>query len=284
MAKLRRSDRRPTTVKKARAKAPAAATKKARTARPVVAKKPIGKKVATKPLTRPAAKPAARPAARPAPKLKAPAAARAVQKPKAPPKAQTAQKRPGKDAVKASVQQPRRSTYADAVVLYERGLQALQAKRYRDAAETLKRVIAEFPEEKELHERAELYIRVCARQLTPPDATPKTPEEQVYAATLAVNAGAFDRAIALLTAALQQKKDNDSAEYMFGVVLAMKGDQPGALAHFARAVELNPDSRELLRKEPELEALRQTDELKALLAASLSASRKERRPQPRARR
>ena len=280
MAKLRRSDRRPTTVKKARATAPAAATKKARTARHVVAKKPIGKKVA--------AKRAARPAARPAPKLKAPAAARTVQKPKAPPKAapktQTVQKRPGKETVKVSVQQPRRSTYADAVVLYERGLQALQAKRYRDAAETLKRVIAEFPEEKELHERAELYIRVCARQLTPPDATPKTPEEQVYAATLAVNAGAFDRAIALLTAALQQKKDNDSAEYMFGVVLAMKGDQHGALAHFARAVELNPDSRELLRKEPELEALRQTDELKALLAASLSSARKERRPQPRARR
>jgi tetratricopeptide (TPR) repeat protein len=275
MAKLRRSDRRPTTVKKARATAPAA-TKKARMARPVVAKKPIGKKVA--------AKPAARPSAKPAPKLKAPAATRTVHKPKAPPKAQAVQKRPGKEAVKASVQQPRRSTYADAVVLYERGLQALQGKRYRDAAETLKRVIAEFPEEKELHERAELYIRVCTRQLAPPDATPKTPEEQVYAATLAVNAGAFDRAISLLTAALQQKKDNDSAEYMFGVVLAMKGDQPGALAHFARAVELNPDSRELLRKEPELEALRQTDELKALLAASLSSARKERRPQPRARR
>ena len=284
MAKLRRSDRRPTTVKKARATAPAAATKKARTAKPVVAKKPVGKKVAARPLTRPAAKhaarSAARPAAKPAAKLKAPAATGTVQKPKA----QTVQKRPGKEAVKVSVQQPRRSTYADAVVLYERGLQALQAKRYRDAAETLKRVIAEFPEEKELHERAELYIRVCARQLTPPDATPKTPEEQVYAATLAVNAGAFDRAIALLTAALQQKKDNDSAEYMFGVVLAMKGDQPGALAHFARAVELNPDSRELLRKEPELEALRQTDELKALLAASLSSARKERRPLPRARR
>jgi len=271
MAKLRRSDRRPTAARKARATAPAA-TKKARLARPVVAKKPARTKAA------------ARRPAKPAAKLKSPAPTRTTQKPKAPPRIQTAQKRAGKDGTKAPIQQPRRSTYADAVVLYERGLQALQGKRYRDAAEILKRVIAEFPEEKELHERAELYIRVCARQLTPPDATPKTPEEQVYAATLAVNAGAFDRAVALLTAALQQKKDNDSAEYMFGVVLAMKGDQHGALAHFARAVELNPDSRELLRKEPELEALRQTDELRALLAASPSSARKERRPLPRARR
>jgi len=270
MAKLRRSTRRPTPVKRARATAPTAKTKGrpavkktgARPARPVVAKKPAKVKAA------------ARPAAKPAAKLKAPGATRTVQKPKA----QVVPKQAGKAGT-----QPRRSTYADAVVLYERGLHALQGKRYRDAAEILKRVIAEFPEEKELHERAELYIRVCARQLAPPDATPKTPEEQVYAATLAVNAGAFDRAIALLTVALQQKKDNDSAEYMFGVVLTMKGDHQGALAHFARAVELNPDSRELIRKEPELEALRQTDELKALLAAPPASARKERRPQPRAR-
>jgi tetratricopeptide (TPR) repeat protein len=271
MAKLRRSTRRPTAVKKAKASVPTAKTKArpavkitgARPARPVVAKKPAK------------AKAAARRAAKPAAKLKARGAIRTRRQPRA----QIVPKQAGKAGT-----QPRRSTYADAVVLYERGLQALQGKRYRDAAEILKRVIAEFPEEKELHERAELYIRVCARQLTPPDATPKTPEEQVYAATLAVNAGAFDRAIALLTVALQQKKDNDSAEYMFGVVLSMKGDQHGALAHFARAVELNPDSRELLRKEPELEALRQTDELKALLAAPPAPARKERRPQPRGRR
>jgi len=271
MATLRRSTRRPTAVKKARATAPTARTKArpavkktgARPARPVVAKKSATVKAA------------ARPAAKPAVKLKAPGANRTVQKPKA----QGAPKQAGKAGTP-----PRRSTYADAVILYERGLHALQGKRYRDAAETLKRVIAEFPEEKELHERAELYLRVCARQLTPPDATPKTPEEQVYAATLAVNAGAFDRAIALLTVALQQKKDNDSAEYMFGVALSMKGDQRGALAHFARAVELNSDSRELLRKEPELEALRQTDEFKALLAAPSAPARKERRPLPHARR
>jgi tetratricopeptide (TPR) repeat protein len=235
----------------------------ARPARPVVAKAPAKVKAA------------ARPAAKPAARVRTPGANRGAQKSRAQPVP--------KQAGKAGTQ-PRRSTYADAVVLYERGLQALQGKRYRDAADILKRVIAEFPEEKELHERAQLYIRVCARHLAPPDATPKTPEEQVYAATLAVNAGAFDRAVALLTAALQQKKDNDSAEYMFGVALSMKGDQQGALAHFARAVELNPYSRELLRKEPELEALRQTAEFKVLLAAPPASARKERRPQLRVRR
>jgi tetratricopeptide (TPR) repeat protein len=252
MAKLRRSAGRQAVVKKARAKAPAKPSK----VRPAVRKAHSKPKAVAKP--KPVTTPKARPAAKPA--------ARGRQKPI------------------AAAPPPRRSTYADAVVLYERGLHALQAKRYREAADALRRVIVEFPEEIELHERARLYVRVCERQFAPLDATPKTPEEQVYAATLAMNAGALDRAVALLTAALQQKKDNDAAEYMLGVVLAAKGDQPGAIVHLVRAIELNPDTRELLRKEPEFEGLRQTNELQAALAASAAASRRDRRNLPRVRR
>ena len=268
MAKLRRSASRPS-VKKAKAPAPAARSK----AKPAVKKsapktakaapkKPAPRKPAVKPA--PARKPVARPAAR--------AAAPAAAKPEA------------KGRPKAPAPPPRRSTYADAVLLYERGLQALQFKRYREAAETLRRVIAEFPEEIELHERAQLYIRVCERQIAPPDSTPKTPEEQVLAATLALNSGAVDRAIALLNSALQQHADNDAAEYMLGVALATRGDHQGALQHLARALELNPDCRDALRKESELEALRETDAFQAMLAAAAAAPRKDRRPQPRGRR
>jgi tetratricopeptide (TPR) repeat protein len=267
MAKLRRSASRPSPVKKAKAAAPAARSKA----------KAAVKKPAPKP-----GKPAPKKPAAPMPthKAKTPAAARPANRPAAAVAAGPAQKA----KQKAPAPPPRRSTYADAVLLYERGLQALQAKRYRDAADTLKRVIAEFPEEIELHERAQLYIRVCERQLAPLDATPKTPEEQVYAATLALNAGAVDRAVGLLNAALQQHADNDAAEYMLGVALATKGDRQGALQHLGRALELNPECRDALRKEPELEALRETEELQALLADAALAPRREKRPQPRMRR
>jgi tetratricopeptide (TPR) repeat protein len=267
MAKLRRSASRPSSVKKAKAAARPAPSK----AKPAVRKSaPKPAKAAPKKLapSKPAAKPttARKPAARHA--AKAPTAART--EPKGRPK--------------APAPPPRRSTYADAVLLYERGLQALQAKRYKDAADTLKRVIAEFPEEIELHERAQLYIRVCERQIAPPDATPKTPEEQVYAATLALNSGNTDRAIALATATLQRDAGNDAAEYLLGVALAARGDSRGAMPHLARALELNPDTRDAMFKEPELQALRDTEELQALLAAAATAPRKEKRVQPKARR
>jgi tetratricopeptide (TPR) repeat protein len=262
MAKIKRSLARPAQAKQAKSSGP---SKKAQ-ARPAVKKMA---KSAAKPVAKPAAKsgptkPAAKPMAKPGPTKPSPA-------------------KPAAKPARAAAPPPQRSTYADAVSLYERGMQALQAKRYRDAADTLKAVIARFPEEKELHERAQLYIRVCERQLTPLDATPKTPEERVYAATLALNAGQLDRAIALLTAALQQNASNDPAEYMLGVAYSMKGDLASSLSHITRALALNPDNRELVRKEPDLEAVRQTEQIRAILAAPPEPMRREKRTTPRRR-
>ncbi|MCX6549518.1 MAG: hypothetical protein NTY02_00675 [Acidobacteria bacterium] len=259
MAKLRRSNSRPSPAKKAKSSAPA-------------------KKAQARPAVKKSHKAPARPAKAAKKPVKAPQKSAKTGKPVKP--AAAAAGRAGARAAQPAAP-PRRSTYADAVAMYERGMHALQAKRYRDASDVLKAVIAQFPEEKELHERAQLYIRVCERHLTPLDATPKTPEEQVYAATLAINAGALDRAIALLNAALQQDRNNDSAEYMLGVALSIKGEAQGALSHITRAVELNPDTRELVRKEADLDALRQTDEFRTLLSAPPAAPRKDKRAAPR---
>jgi tetratricopeptide (TPR) repeat protein len=270
MANNRRNSARPAPGKPAKS---SGGSKKA-LARPAVKK-------TAKPAAKPVARTAARPAARPKAKLAKPLA-----KPikAAKPAGKPAPAKPAARAAKAPASPPpQRSTYADAVSLYERGMQALQAKRYREAAETLKAVIARFPEEKELHERAQLYIRVCERQLTPLDATPKTPEEQVYGATLAINTGQVDRAIALLGAALHQDPENDPAEYMLGVAYSLKGDLASALTHIARALALNPDNRELVRKEPDLEALRQTEEIRAILAAPPEPPKMDTRRAPRRR-
>jgi tetratricopeptide (TPR) repeat protein len=257
MAKLRRTIGRPAAAKKAAAK-PAAKAKPATKAKR--AAKAVKKAPAAKPRPAPRPKARARPAARPAvrtppghkqkPGRAAPAGARV---------------RPVKAVT--PLKPPARSAYAEAVLTYERAMQALQAKRYRDAAHLLKTVIATYPEEKELLERAQLYLRVCERHLTPLDATPNTPEERVYAATLAINAGDTERAVALLTAALTQDQASDRAEYMLGVALAIRGNHAAAITHLERAVALNPETRNLIVKEADLEALRHTDAIAALLSA-----------------
>jgi predicted Zn-dependent protease len=155
----------------------------------------------------------------------------------------------------------------DAIALYERGVHFLQARQYKEAAEALRGVIDRFPDEKELHERARLYIRVCERGIAAAPHKPESPEERVYAATLAINNGSPDQAITILGAVLHKDPENDHATYMMGVAQALKGNAMVAMQYLARSMALNRENRDLAFKEPDLEALRRTDEMRALLAS-----------------
>src|ERR671936_467761 len=61
----------------------------------------------------------------------------------------------------------KRTSFLEAVALYEKGVQALQRRDYREAADLLRSVLSQYPEEKELHERVRLYLNICERQVVP---------------------------------------------------------------------------------------------------------------------
>src|SRR6185503_9845555 len=88
----------------------------------------------------------------------------------------------------APAKPPMRASYLEAVALYEQGVAALQEHEYSRASSVLRSVLARFPEEKDLHERVRLYINICDRHMAPRGLSPSTPEERVFAATLAFNA------------------------------------------------------------------------------------------------
>lgn len=176
----------------------------------------------------------------------------------------------------------RRSTFPEAVQLYERGLRALQTRQYGEAAGLLNAVIDRFPEEKELHERARLYLNVCLRHLQPPDATPRSLDERVYAATLAINAGRYADGIEQLRLVVQEDPSHDYALYMLGVALALAGHTEQASLRLRQAFELNADNVALARRDPDLESLRQVESFRQLME-QFATARREVRPTGRSR-
>ncbi len=104
-----------------------------------------------------------------------------------------------------------------------------------------------------------MYLTVCRRQAAPPDPTPRTPGERVYAATLAINAGAYEDGLAQLRLALDAEPENDHVHYMLAVVHALRQDFASSLAHLQRAVELNPENRFLALQDADLAGLRDAD-------------------------
>jgi outer membrane protein assembly factor BamD (BamD/ComL family) len=171
----------------------------------------------------------------------------------------------------------RRSTYVEAVALYEQGLERLQQHDYAGATDRLEAVIRQFPEEKELHERVKLYLNVCRKQASAAQTAPQTIEERLYASTLALNGGRYDEAISHLRLVRDEDPDNDHALYMLAVAHAQRGELAEAVAHVERAIAMNPENRALARTDPDLDPVRDDESFRTALEAP-SLPRIDRRP------
>jgi len=152
--------------------------------------------------------------------------------------------------------------------MYERGLQALQRRDFAASADALRAVIERYPDERELLERARLYLKVCEREMEPKEPATKTADEWVYAATVALNAGDEAAAHRHLQRALAEDGRHDHAHYMMAVASARRNDSAAALDHLRQAVSLNPENRSLARQDPELDALRDEPAFKSALDAA----------------
>lgn len=172
----------------------------------------------------------------------------------------------------------RRSTYVDAVAVYELGLDALQRHDYRNASGLFESVLRQYPEEKELHERVRLYLNICQRLASRQQATPQTVEERLFASTIAINGGRYDDAISQLHLVRDEDPDNDHALYQLAVAHAQRGDIVEAIAHLERAIAVNPENRSLARHDPDLEPLRGDQAFRAALEAPHAPRSDRRRP------
>jgi tetratricopeptide (TPR) repeat protein len=176
---------------------------------------------------------------------------------------------------------PRKPQYYEAIAIYETGVRALQRHDFEKAAGHFRQIIERYPDERELHERSVLYLRVCERETARRPANPQTAQERVYAATMALNAGDSQTALDHLRKALADVPDSDHAHYIMAVALASGGQMTEALGHLKRSIELNPDNRALARQDPDLEDARELDGFRDALEVQSAASA---RPRQRRRR
>jgi tetratricopeptide (TPR) repeat protein len=174
----------------------------------------------------------------------------------------------------------RKPGYYEAIAIYETGVRALQRHDFEKAADQFRQIIQRYPDERELHERSVLYLRVCERETARRPASPQTPQERVYAATMALNAGDPATALDHLQRALTDAPDSDHAHYIMAVTLASQGQSTKALEHLKRSIALNPDNRALARQDPDLEDVRDLDEFRDVIDVPVGAPR----PRPRRRR
>jgi tetratricopeptide (TPR) repeat protein len=183
-------------------------------------------------------------------------------------------KAPAPQEAPAPAAPPRRPAFYEALAVYETGVRALQRHDFAAAAHSLRGVIQGYPGERELVERARLYLQVCDRETARRPSGPQTASESVYAATVALNAGDVEGALGHLGRALEKAPESDHAHYIMAVALVDRGDPSMALVHLRQAITLNPENRSVALQDPDLGALHELDAFREALDATSAASRR----------
>ena len=160
------------------------------------------------------------------------------------------------------------------MAIYERGVQALQRHDFQAAAGFFRTVLERYPEERELLERARLFLRVCERETERQQPPPKTVAERVYAATVALNSGDHAAALDHLQGALAEDPDSDHAHYILAVALGMRQRFGEAIEHLRQAIALNAENRTLARQDPDLDSLRDHPDFKHALDTPPAGNRR----------
>jgi len=144
-------------------------------------------------------------------------------------------------------------------------VRTLQQHHYAKAADLLRHLTKTYSEEREVVERARMYLSLCERQMQPLVAEPQNTTERLYAATIALNAGQPDQAVQHLQHILSEHPSHDQALYMIAVSLAQRGELPDAIGYLQQAIAANPENRALARLDPDLQRVRNDERVSALL-------------------
>ena len=153
-----------------------------------------------------------------------------------------------------------------AIELFEKGAKALGKRDFDKARDHFEGVVSQFPDERDVLERARAYLVICSRALDKkPAFKPKTFEEMLHQGVFLHNRGEYDEALKLLRQAADMQPKSDHAQYCLAAAAARSGDAEAALSALRQAVELGPSNRTQARGDSDFDALRDDEGFNALV-------------------
>ena len=175
------------------------------------------------------------------------------------------------NAKKAAAASDRRS--AQAVELFEKAMKALGKRDYEKAQEQLSALLQNHPDQRDIAERARLFLGLCERSLEKrPAFKPKSFEDLLSYGVLLHNRGEFTEALRLFSQAAGMHPKDEHALYCMAAAAAQTGDVAGALKSLRAAILANPASRAQARVDADFDpnAAIRTDRLRLLIANKLA--------------
>ena len=149
---------------------------------------------------------------------------------------------------------------------FDRGMAALQKRKFDEAERNFLDLIQKYGGERELVDRARVYLAVCERQKKSVGPALSEPEDFYYAALLEKNRGNVSEAIEHLKNAAK-KNGGGRVDFLLACCYALNGEAGTAVEHLRRAIEEDQRHRVLARHDKDFDPVRDSPEFQDLLSA-----------------
>ncbi len=145
---------------------------------------------------------------------------------------------------------------------------ALKLFHRRDLARArdhFRQVLATYPQEKEIGDRATTYLRVCERGLQPQSPRLKDADDFYYQGVVLLNQRNIEEAIRMFERALASDPASEKALYASAAALALSGRRAECLSMLSRAIEAGSSNRVRAANESDFDSMRDDPEFRRLV-------------------
>ena len=159
--------------------------------------------------------------------------------------------------------------FLNAIQAYEAGLKLMHGEEFEKAIGCFNHVIADYPEEPEIQERAKVLLHACEKKIQEKDRTVLRSADDYYNVGIAdLNRRELASAIDHLQHALKLVPKGDHILYALATASALEGNREQALAHLKQAIHYRGENRFLAARDSDFGSLQEDPEFKQLITAS----------------
>ena len=142
---------------------------------------------------------------------------------------------------------------------FERAVKAFGKKELDKAKGLFDEVLASYPDERDLTDRARAYRAICERAEKKAPFKPKNFDEWLHQGVYLHNRGEYDEALRSFEQAAEIHPRSDHALYCIAAVQARRGDEAASVKALQSAVKIDPANRAQARLDPDFDDLRESD-------------------------
>lgn len=148
-----------------------------------------------------------------------------------------------------------KDSYQKALTAYGEAMKEFHKGKLDKAQELLKTFLEKYDTEKELVDRAQLYLQITKEKGKKESISLKSPDDYFQFSVYKINRGDYEGALKLLEKALELKEDEGKIYYLMADAYALSGKHEEALEYLKKAIQKDKFYRILAQNEVDFEPL-----------------------------